>query len=104
MENYKRTGRLSVFLRKGRSDRGASRLSKKVERIIDTAIGKIYLKAESPHMTAAVEEVDLQCFKHNIQKLESIFLPSGLESISDTAVSERYWSIRYCPIPDIGRE
>jgi putative transposase len=68
MENYKRTGRLSVFLRKGRSDRGISRLSKKIEKIIDAAIRKIYLKAESPHMTAVIEEVDLQCFKQNIKK------------------------------------
>jgi transposase-like protein len=42
MENYKCTGRLSVFLRKGRSDQGAGRLSVKVEKIIDAAIKKIY--------------------------------------------------------------
>ena len=68
IENYKRTGRLSVFLRKRRSDRGASRLPNTVDKIIDGAIKKIYLKAESPHMTAVIEEVHLQCFKHNIKK------------------------------------
>lgn len=68
IENYKRTGRLSVLLRKERSDRGTSRLSNKVEQIIDAAIKRIYLKAESPHMTAVIEEVDLQCFKHKIKK------------------------------------
>jgi len=34
-----------VFLRKERSDRGAQRLSNKVEKIIDAAIKKIYLTA-----------------------------------------------------------
>jgi putative transposase len=68
IENYKRTGRLSVFLRKQRSDRGASRLSNEVDKIIDSAIKQIYLKAESPHMTAVIEEVHLQCFKHGIKK------------------------------------
>ena len=38
IENYGRSERLSVFLRKGRSDRGARRFSNKVEKIIDTAI------------------------------------------------------------------
>ena len=43
IENYGRSERLSVFLRKERSDRGARRLSNKVEKIIDAAIKKIYL-------------------------------------------------------------
>jgi hypothetical protein len=55
---YKPTGRLSVFLRKARSDRGTSSLSNNVDRIIDGSIKKIYLKAESPHMTVVIEEVD----------------------------------------------
>ena len=41
IENYGRSERLSVFLRKERSDRGARRLSNKVEKIIDAAIKKI---------------------------------------------------------------
>jgi putative transposase len=68
IENYRRTGRLSVFLRKERSDRGTSRLSNRVNKIIDTAIKKIYLTAERPDVTAVIEEVDLQCFKHKIKK------------------------------------
>jgi hypothetical protein len=38
IENYKRCERLSVFLRKRRSDRGTSRLSSNVEKLIDTAV------------------------------------------------------------------
>jgi putative transposase len=68
IENYKRCERLSVFLRKRRSDRGTSRLSSNVEKIIDTAIKSVYLTAEKPTMTAVTEEVYLQCFKNKIKK------------------------------------
>jgi putative transposase len=68
IENYKRCERLSVFLRKRRSDRGTSRLSSNVENIIDTAIKSVYLTAEKPTMTAVTEEVSLQCFKNKIKK------------------------------------
>src|SRR5271165_3060161 len=66
-ENYGRSERLSVFLRKERSDRGARRLSNKVEKIIDAAIKKIYLTAERPDVAAVVEEVNLQCFNSKIK-------------------------------------
>jgi transposase len=68
IENYERSERLSVFLRKERSDRGTSRLSDKVEKIIDAAIRKIYLKAERPDVAAVIEEVYLQCYKSKIKK------------------------------------
>jgi putative transposase len=41
IEAYERSERISAFLRKGRSDRGESRLSKKVDAIVETAIKKI---------------------------------------------------------------
>jgi putative transposase len=68
IQQYKSSERLSVLLRKGRSDRGNSRLASKVDRIIEAAIKKIYLTAESPQMAAVIEEVELQCFKHKIKK------------------------------------
>jgi putative transposase len=68
LENYRRCERLSVFLRKERSDRGSSRLSNKVEKIIAAAIKNIYLTAEKPSMVAVTEEVSLQCFKNDIKK------------------------------------
>jgi putative transposase len=68
LENYERSERLSVFLRKKRSDRGASRLWSKFEKIIDDAIKNIYLIAEKPSMAAVTEEVWLQCFKNKIKK------------------------------------
>jgi putative transposase len=68
IENYKRSERLSVFLRKERSDRGTSRLSSKVDKVIDAAIKNIYLTAERPDVAAVIEEVYLQCFKGKIKK------------------------------------
>ena len=65
--DYKRSERLSVFLRKERSDRRTSRLSSEVNKIIDTAINQIYLKAEKPNVAAVIEEVHLQCFKSKIE-------------------------------------
>ena len=67
IEAYERSERISVFLRKGRSDRGKTRLSNKINGIIETAIKKIYLKAEQPDVAAVVEEVQLQCFKRKIK-------------------------------------
>src|SRR6202011_3602740 len=68
MDRKLRTLRTSLlFLRKERSDRGARRLSNKVEKIIDAAIKKIYLTAERPDVAAVVEEVNLQCFNSKIK-------------------------------------
>jgi putative transposase len=67
IEAYERSERISAFLRKGRADRGKSRLSKKVDAIIETAIKKIYLTAERPAAAAVIEEVQLQCFKSGIK-------------------------------------
>jgi putative transposase len=67
LEAYECSERVSVFLRKGRSDRGKNRLSNKVNAIIENAIKKIYLKAEQPDVAAVVEEVWLQCFKNKIK-------------------------------------
>jgi hypothetical protein len=46
IENYGRSERLSVFLRKERSDRGARRLSNKVEKIIDVAMSFVFWLGE----------------------------------------------------------
>ena len=67
IEAYERSERISAFLRKGRSDRGKSRLSKEVDAIVETAIKKIYLTAERPAAAAVIEEVQLQCFKSGIK-------------------------------------
>jgi len=68
IDDYNRAQRLSVFLRKGRSDRGRSRLSASVNALIEAAIKKIYLTAEQPHVSAVIEEVELQCFKAKLKK------------------------------------
>jgi putative transposase len=58
IESYNCSGRLSALLRKNRADRGKSRLSNKVDTIIEDAIKKIYLTAEQPHISAVIEEVN----------------------------------------------
>jgi putative transposase len=68
IEDYERAERVSVFLRKQRSDRGKSRLPGKVNAIIETAIKKIYLTAEQPDVAAVIEKVQLQCFKAKTKK------------------------------------
>src|SRR5215831_13992485 len=68
MHQYERAERVSGLLRKDRSDRGKSRLTRRLDGMIDAAIKKFYLTAENPHMTAVIEEVDLQCFKHKLKK------------------------------------
>src|ERR1700736_1894273 len=74
MDRKLRTLRTSLlFLRKERSDRGARRLSNKVEKIIDAAIKKIYLTAERPDVAAVVEEAHWQI----ITESESIKEPRG---------------------------
>lgn len=65
IEEYGRTGRVSVFLRKPRSDQGALRIPEAVEAIIATAIKTKYLVGEKPDMVAVIEEVQLQCRKAN---------------------------------------
>jgi hypothetical protein len=55
IEDYERTERLSVFLRKERSDRGQSRLPNKVNAISESAMNKIYLKAEHPDVAAVID-------------------------------------------------
>jgi putative transposase len=68
LQVYERSECISALLRKGRSDCGKNRLSKRVNTIIENAIKKIYLKAERPDVAAVVEEVQLQCFKNKIKK------------------------------------
>jgi putative transposase len=83
IEDYERTERLSVFLRKERSDRGKSRLPNKVNAIIESAIKKIYLKAEQPDVAAVIEEVQLQCFKANIKKPHPVTVRRRVAAVPD---------------------
>lgn len=83
IDDYERSGRLSVFLRKERSDRGKSRLSDKVNAIIDATINKIYLKAEQPDVAAVIEEVHRQCFKINVKKPHPVTVRRRVAALPD---------------------
>src|SRR6202790_3859106 len=81
--------RLSVFLRKERSDRGARRLSNKVEKIIDAAIKKIYLTAERPDRSQSYSQIALlhsHLFLHDQLTFADI---SGTDSTITSAVLDR---------------
>jgi putative transposase len=89
IDSYNSCKRLSVFLRKGRSDRGKSRLSNQVNAIIETAIEKIYLTAEQPHMSAVIEEVELQCFKARLKKPDASTVRRRIAMVSDRLKLEK---------------
>jgi putative transposase len=86
---YNRSGRVSVFLPTGRSDRGKSRLSHKVNAIIETAINKVYLTAEQPPVTAVIEEVQLQCFKAKIKRPNASTVRRRVAALSDRLKLEK---------------
>lgn len=60
---YRKTQRVSAFLRKGRSDSGITRLPEVVEKIIQQAIQEKYLTVEKPDAASVFDEVRLQCHK-----------------------------------------
>jgi putative transposase len=89
IDAYNRSERLSVLLRKGRSDRGRSRLSSNVNTIIEAAIKKIYLTAEQPPVTAVIEEVDLQCFKAKLKRPGANTVRRRIAMLSDRLKVEK---------------
>jgi putative transposase len=89
IEDYERAERLSVFLRKERSDRGKSRLPNKVNAIIETAIKKIYLTAEQPDVAAVIEEVQLQCFKAKIKNPHAATVRRRVAALPDRLKLEK---------------
>jgi putative transposase len=89
IDAYNRAERLSVLLRKGRSDRGRSRLSSNVNTIIEAAIKKIYLTAEQPPVTAVIEEVDLQCFKAKLKRPGANTVRRRIAMLSDRLKVEK---------------
>lgn len=66
IEKYRQTGRLSVFLRKKRSDDGKKRLTANKEEIIETAIKTKYLTEEKPDAQTVIDEVGLLCHQSQI--------------------------------------
>lgn len=89
IDDYARSGRLSVFLRKERSDRGRSRLPDKVNALIDAAINKMYLKAEQPDVAAVIEEVHRQCFKINVKKPHPVTVRRRVAALPDRLKLEK---------------
>ncbi len=64
---YDKSKRVSVFIRKQRSDKGNSRLPKKVQAIVDRILGEFYLKEERPTPSQTLEEIQLDCRKKKLK-------------------------------------
>jgi len=78
-----------MLLRKGRSDRGGSRVSKEIDEIIQAAIKKIYLVAEQPQITAVIEEVNLQCFKAKLKRPGASTIRRRIANLSERLKLEK---------------
>jgi len=90
IEKYKKTGRLSVFLRKLRSDRGEKRLSEPQEAIIQEAIKTKYLTAEKPDAETVIEEVKLLCSQRRVKKPHDNTIRNRINEISErTKIAKR---------------
>lgn len=89
IEKYRSAGRVSVLLRKQRSDRGEGHLPETVKTIIDTAISKIYLTAERQNAAAFIEEVRLQCFKVKVDRPGDMTVRRRIAQLSDRLKLEK---------------
>ena len=89
IDAHEHSKRVSVLLRKGRSDKGGSRLSKEVDAIIEAAIKEVYLVAEQPPITAVIEEVELQCFKAKLKKPGARTVGRRIAALSERLKSEK---------------
>lgn len=67
IDEYTRTKRVSVFLRKGRSDQGTYRLPEKVEKVLQDAIESEYLTEEKRDPGAVIEVVEAWCRNNNVK-------------------------------------
>jgi len=68
IEEYSKTQRISVLLRKKRADTGAKRLSLAQEEVIQEAITTRYLTAEKRDAETVIEEVGLLCSQRKLKK------------------------------------
>ncbi|MCG2575867.1 DDE-type integrase/transposase/recombinase [Dechloromonas sp. XY25] len=90
IEKYQKAGRLSVFLRKPRSDCGEKRLSEPQEAIIQKAIETKYLTAEKPDVETVIEEVRLLCSLNQVKKPHDNTVRNRINEISErTKIAKR---------------
>lgn len=89
LDEYGRTKRVSVFLRKARSDQGTTRISEKLEKIIEKAIKEKYLTAEKPDMAAVIEEVALKCREDKLKKPHDNTVRRRISMVSDKTKLEK---------------
>jgi putative transposase len=89
IEKYKATGRVSSLIRKERTDKGVSKLSKEIENIIETSINDIFLDEQRQSVTAAWKEVKKRCSALKLAVPDLKTVTNRVEKISPRTVTER---------------
>jgi putative transposase len=89
IKEYDKTQRLSVLLRKRRSDAGKKRLPGAQEEIIDEAIRTKYLIAEKPDVESVVEEVALLCSLRQVKTPHANTIRKRVNEISGRTKMEK---------------
>jgi len=67
LDLYEATGLMSALIRPTRSDRGRSRVSAKIEEVINDVIQDVYLTEQRIKATSVAEEVEARCRKLGIK-------------------------------------
>jgi putative transposase len=89
IKEYAKTQRLSVLLRKRRSDAGKKRLPVPQEEIIEEAIRTKYLTAEKPDVESVVEEVALLCSLRQVKTPHANTIRKRVNEISGRTKMEK---------------
>ena len=89
ISEYAKAQRLSVLLRKKRSDIGAKRLTEAQEEIIQEAITAKYLTAEKPDVETVIEEVGLLCSLREVKKPHGNTIRNRISEVSDRRKMEK---------------
>lgn len=85
---YDKSRRVSVFIRKQRSDKGTSKLPEKVKAIVDRVLSDFYLKEERPSPSQALEEIELDCRRKKLKPPSLKTLLRIIASLPPKAVSK----------------
>lgn len=89
VEAYAKTQRISVLLRKKRSDTGVKRLSQAQEEVIQEAIVTRYLTAEKCDADAVIEEVGLLCSQRKLKKPHGNTIRNRINEVSERTKMEK---------------
>lgn len=82
LREFDRIGRISVFVRKTRSDKGHTELSKQLEQVVTDAIKVNYLTKQKKKVSAVINAVNQTCSRLNIKPTHPNTIRNRVRSIS----------------------